>query len=787
MDRTPLLCSSFLYLVLAVLLATGSYKAGAAGLDSLVYNSRNHWLENWTFPKGTLEITLDGRVRPRFIKKNINASLNASEFIAEKNSKGESVRWGGILGAGSNPGRAANILDGNIFTSWSPAPTDELKKWWVEVDLGRLVTATRIAVKFSPGRPFEQFSVYASNGQEAFFPGSKVKDYKLVGRTTQPNSQEVLEYTLEKEVVDGEEVPRQPVRYVYLELTSHPEDPGQLAELEVHALGDNIMLGTLERFGSLIIGFNDKEVSGQKVADGNFLSRENLQTKVFEWRRRGWLRVDLGSLFWMDTVRILGFQGPGTNAMLSYKLFTSDGTTVPGSVEDPVLRNFAWQEVGSLERNPPPGETAARFIFEESFSLRPVRYIFFSNRNNESDRGPASREEVTEFQAFGEGFVPGATLTSTLIALGTSSNLTAISWQANTPPGTAIEIRTRTGDQVEEITHYYCRNGEECEKRKWDQEMSLFKSSGPVVVEQRPDTTWSGWSRPYVRPGEGFASPSPRRFLLIQAKLVGRGPQLAPTLNKVVLFYADPVARELLGHVEPSLVRAARPDTFSYFIEPSFAPAHSGFDEVLILTPNPARLSGVTVGDTHYEPPQLDSVYTTADSLWLRLPVRVRRQTMVEVQFESTIYDDNTFFDVLVANSGVPGSYQRVAPLDDRATTVRLPLAPELLKDAAVQPPVFTPNGDGINDEAAIQFTVLKLNQARPVTVRIYDLRGRMVRELEVRELNERTGLSGRYRSLWDGRDRTGILVAPGIYLCRIKVDAEREESVQMRMVAVAF
>ena len=765
----------------------GAQQAAGGGLDSLVYQSRRDWLDHWSFPKGTLEIDALGTIRPTRIEKDINASLNASQFAAEKDRQGNVVRLGGILGAGSDMAHAANILDGDANTFWSPV--GEVDTWWVEVDLGRLVTATRIAVKFNPEKPIGQFALYASDGQEALFPGSGVKDYKVVGQTTQPNREPVLEYSLERDRVDGRQVPRQHVRYLFFQVTAAAQEPGQLAELEVRALGDNLMLGTLDRFGSLVLGLNGEEVSGQKVADGDFLSRENLLTVQFDWRKRGWLRVDLGSLFWMDTVRIIGFEAPQTVALVGYKIFVSDGTTVPGSVEDPVLRDFAWQQVGALERNPPPGENRARFIFENSFKAQPVRYVFFSNRNNESRRGPAVREEISEIQFFGEGFVAGARLTSELIELGSAKNIHSVYWRGRTPPGTALEIRTRTGDQVDEIVHYYCRNGQECSKRDYDKEASLFSTSGPTVVELRPDTTWSGWSQPYLRSGDLFASPSPRKFLLIEARLVGWGPDLAPALNSLKLLFANPVARALRGWVSPTMVSPAVVDTFAYVVEPVFAPGHAGFDEILIRTPAPARLLGVRIGGDGLAPEQLDSVYTSADSLWLRLPVRVRNQVrpQVEILFATKIFDDNTLFEALVANSQVRGSAQRVDPRIGGAATVRLAPAAGLVEGARVVPAVFTPNGDGANDVAVVSFKVLKLSRVRPVEVDIYDLRGRQVQRLPAGEVHGRTGLSGFYQASWDGRDAAGNRVRPGLYLCRISVDAEVEKAVVVRPFAVAY
>ena len=45
-----------------------------------------------------------------------------------------------------------------------------------------------------------------------------------------------------------------------------------------------------------------------------------------------------------------------------------------------------------------------------------------------------------------------------------------------------------------------------------------------------------------------------------------------------------------------------------------------------------------------------------------------------------------------------------------------------------IHPPVITPNGDGINDQVHIEYTVLKLVGAGAVEVAILDLSDRRVR-----------------------------------------------------------
>ena len=83
--------------------------------------------------------------------------------------------------------------------------------------------------------------------------------------------------------------------------------------------------------------------------------------------------------------------------------------------------------------------------------------------------------------------------------------------------------------------------------------------------------------------------------------------------------------------------------------------------------------------------------------------------------------------------------------------------------------PVITPNGDGINDEALFSLKVVRVADGSPVDLRIHDLGGRLVRRI-VEHGSAGTGL---YEIAWDGLDANGLVVPPGIYLVRLRVDTD--------------
>ena len=55
---------------------------------------------------------------------------------------------GGIRKAGSNLQQAENIIDGDLSTGWAPNPDDDPSEWFIEVNLGRAISAHSVTLVF---------------------------------------------------------------------------------------------------------------------------------------------------------------------------------------------------------------------------------------------------------------------------------------------------------------------------------------------------------------------------------------------------------------------------------------------------------------------------------------------------------------------------------------------------------------------------------------------------------------------------------------------------------------
>ena len=87
--------------------------------------------------------------------------------------------------------------------------------------------------------------------------------------------------------------------------------------------------------------------------------------------------------------------------------------------------------------------------------------------------------------------------------------------------------------------------------------------------------------------------------------------------------------------------------------------------------------------------------------------------------------------------------------------------APAEFKLSGAFPNPFTPNDDGVND--AVSFYFHNPGDASEAVIRIFDLRGALVRKLE-------NGLTS-----WDGLDDGGQPAEMGVYIYQIEVEDKVE------------
>ena len=870
-------------LYLALLLAAGGtvYAQGhRLRANRVEVQSGSHW-RAWQFPADMVEISPAGTVKSRFIQAPHNAVSDVADFTYEINAshkdhydnyfdaEGVALARGGIKKALSNVGLAGRVLDGDEGSFWEPDPADPLAAWVLEIDLGRLVSATRLVLRFAEkADPFLQFRVHSAGGQNPFGTSDRsgALDYVLVGGTTQPNrDQRLFEFDLEPVGEHSEGWTGRMVQYLRVAVTASNGDRAEsisetdyralaaadrgaveyvweiageqrivsetryqelpseqqgevryfrrerprLAEVEVWTVGQNIAQGLIGRGGS--VHDVNPNSSPELAFDGNMRTEwaglvYDVTGETAEW---GLLNIDLGAHFRVEAVRLITrVLRRNGNVLYGYLLRGSDGSRAPDG-------SFIWDQLSGKDRQ----INQSTRLFEDRFTPENMRFLEFRNmdvaRRTKAYLGHRVPSVVTEIQVYATGYLPILEISSDLIDLGSAKNLTTIDWQADTPAGTAVEVRTRTGNDLREVFRYFKQDGTEvATEEEYNELPSFFK--GEMLTEVLPGSGWSNWSQAYVSPGEAIRSPSPRRYMMIQTRLLTENTEVAPSIEGIQVNFTAPFAESIIGEIAPNRqVPVGELVDFDLFVRPSFAAQDPGFDRLRLVAPSRAavalrqvRLGTETEllaggGEEFFR--QADGRFANAsglllqvagegsDSLSIELPRTLRRGgvDLLEVAFTSRVFQSGSTFQVEVGNSAQEGNWQEVDSgqgVGDElgagaGMTVLTPLGGRTVKVIS-KPGVFTPNGDEKNDQAIFEFAVLKINTGRPVDVELFDLRGRAVRRLR----EERGQANGLYRITWDGRDEAGDRVPPGLYLARIAVASDKgaDDAIQL-VVGVAY
>ena len=767
--------------------------ASAIGAEELRFNGADAW-STWQQPYGLVEFGNGGQLQLRKFRKDINAVENAALFTHNTRSKGDEVA-GGIWKAGSNPEAAGQVIDGDANTFWQAAPDDVLDDWFIQVDLGRAVLAKEIRLTFPDqegARPFRQFTVFTATGITSD-PLKDVFIYRPVYFTTKPNQEAEIAIPLSFDLLDSARVVDPDLdidaadlaqyRLVqYVNFNVEDLDPeGALAEIEVIAVGDNISLGTLRR-GAVLDGLTARGNEGILDADmntGNAIIPVAYEGRVRSWQEQGtWFYIDLGATFWLDDLFIYtlspreGTVGSLAGAPRGFNFLHSDGTRLISS-ELPTPAAFDFTTL--IDQPDLATERYLRFAFKP----RPIRYLFWHPHTTQNW---ASR--WSEMMLFSPGYPAEVVLRSPFINLGEAAGdgrpkvISKISWDADLPPGTRIELRSRSGNTQGAVYTFHNKIGEEVTEEKW--------LSSPKVLRGAVDTTvvvsedWDEWSEEYTFSGEAFKSQSPRRFAQLEMILSTGDPAVAPSVKALTVEYEDALLQGALGRVEPRDALPNEDTRFTYAVLPASDGGDSGFDLMRFALSATASDIEVQVGEAIVEPIFVES---RADSLFISLPFAVLADS-VQVRFTTRVVRNATLFALDLGLSERPGLWQSVEARTRRANIVMLPAltdANKLIDELSFSSSILTPNADGVNDEIEITFVSFKVEGSAP-QIEIFDLAGR-----SVARLSASTVQGASYAFSWAGRDAAGDLVQPGAYLLRIDLGANAGEDTVLRTIAVAY
>jgi len=126
-------CGCVLLTILSSLLGADAQQGHRIAGSQIHIDRRSHW-QAWEGAAGVVNVAPNGAVSPIYIRKNVNASLNAANF---------SLAGAGGVVAISNEAESANLIDGDMTTTWGPDPDSHIGDWSVTINL---VTCPHICI-----------------------------------------------------------------------------------------------------------------------------------------------------------------------------------------------------------------------------------------------------------------------------------------------------------------------------------------------------------------------------------------------------------------------------------------------------------------------------------------------------------------------------------------------------------------------------------------------------------------------------------------------------------------
>lgn len=445
---------------------------------------------------------------------------------------------------------------------------------------------------------------------------------------------------------------------------------------------------------------------------------------------------------------------------------------------------------------------------------------------------------IAEFEIYGQGFVPVASYESALHSFGGPVNYGRLRIYA-TKLGTtgaataAIQMRTGaddsplayfrrdrdTGRQQEvPAAEYNTRlprrtlfrqdpvTGELLEELDRAAYLNLpVEEQGPVRDFVKGDirddvANWSAWSPSTPIAGTGAISvpielPSPREFMQFRILFDGDA-ENAVRIDTFQVEFSPGLVGQAVGEAALATdpfpargllqVEGGTDTTFTYDIRTEFAADAVGYRGVRIEAFPPPVFESLQMGEPLAAIEDVAWAATASGFDVFFAPIAADNNQPLRITFRLRLLEHNTPINAyLLGAEGVPPhpiAPGNASPLagTDATNAFATQARPEL--QLALSAAIISPNGDGRNDAVAIDLVLSQFAAATAVAVEIFDLSGRRVRQL-VSELRP----AGFYAEIWDGRDEQGALVCPGLYLCRVGVEADFDVFAAVEPIGVVY
>ena len=342
---------------------------------------------------------------------------------------------------------------------------------------------------------------------------------------------------------------------------------------------------------------------------------------------------------------------------------------------------------------------------------------------------------IGEIEVFGVGYVSEGFIEDSF-APPTPVNVGLIRWQVERPERTGIELQVRGATA-------------EGAKEPW----------GSVAAHVAEEFFYSG-DEPVAR-------------LAYRARLTNSAPFVSPALKRIAIDY-DPVlvAQQLLAEVVVSdSLRKGEEATLIYRVEIAAEGDDYGVDFLRVQGPL-LRVIAVRVDGRELVPTEDYTWGPTPDREGIVIELTPNEQisamATVEIEGQALFVRDKTAVGFAAGNKAQGDrdgyvNWQQGREMPGATWTVLAAGTPlQLLGEVQVEPRPFSPLAD---EHVRFAFVVGNIEAGREVVLKIYNLTGRPIRQLA------QTGSARTYQFEWDGRDGSGRVVEPGLYLYEVRIE----------------
>ena len=470
--------------------------------------------------------------------------------------------------------------------------------------------------------------------------------------------------------------------------------------------------------------------------------------------------------------------------------------------------------------------------------LIPVESIVLENREGGYTASGDLFEKfaLAELEVSGRGIVPKAVWESTVINMGHSVNVGQVfvglsRWRVDALTGELAQdeevdvearIQIKTGVDDNPVAYYSYNDLEQTievpesefdrlKNRIWPWDPPAVGWRGPIGLDT---SNWSFWSTPMRVSGERPRLPH-GQYLMIRVELETEGLWEYVRVDSLAVEVSPLLATRVLGEIAlaeeprpddvgPPFVPAGEPREFVYDMAAEFEAGEPGFDALRVVAPSTAELLELRLGDgldpvdlmPGDEPPEPSCECATWSSevrgFLLRLPQRISSSgdRRLRLRLRTAVYGvtGEIAADALdLAGTALPQAVEAGDVSEElgsnqlRVFTIESSLG-KMLGSVEVKPAVLTPQGDGVNEMATISYSLFRVLESARVDVSVYTLSGN-----RVWSGYSATSGGGTQSQEWGGRDTSGELVPPGLYVVRVEVETDAGREARVQPVAVAY